>query len=174
VGLRHLRIALAIPEYGQEPQNATADSINLGCELIDLERYPSAADALQRALEFARPADDAQQACHAHHNLTEIALRQGDRVMARQHAEHQLRLAEELGDPLREAAALDSLASALIHEDPAAARVRWREARRVYRELDHRIAPVLDEWLSVLDAFEDSAELAAADDSRRRRCRRLL
>ncbi|MEV0594418.1 AfsR/SARP family transcriptional regulator [Nonomuraea cavernae] len=173
-GLRHLRTALSIPEYGQVPQYAVAAYINLGCALIDLERYPAAGDALQRALTFADIADDTQQACYAHHNLAEIALRQGDQVTARRHAERQLRLAEEIGDPLRRASAHDSLASALAHEDPVTARNHWQEARRIYRELDHQIGAVLDEWLAALDTFGDAAELAAADDARRRRCRHLI
>lgn len=173
-GLRHLRTALSIPEYGQSPQYAVAAYINLGCALIDSEQYPAAADALQRALTFADTVDDAQQACYAHHNLAEIALRAGDWVTARRHAEHQLRLAEELGDPLRRASAHDSLASALAHEDPAAARTQWRAARRIYRELGHRIGDILDEWLAALDTLSDLAELTAADASRRRRCRHLI
>ncbi|GGO69592.1 AfsR/SARP family transcriptional regulator [Nonomuraea cavernae] len=173
-GLRHLRTALSIPEYGQVPQYAVAAYINLGCALIDMERYPAAADALQRALMFADVADDTQQACYSHHNLAEIALRQGDPVTARRHAERQLRLAEEIGDPLRRASAHDSLASALVHEDQATARTHWLEARRIYRELDHQIAAVLDEWLAALDTFSDAAELAAADEARRRRCRHLI
>ncbi|MFG1948640.1 BTAD domain-containing putative transcriptional regulator [Nonomuraea sp. NPDC048826] len=173
-GLRHLRIALSIPEYGQSPQYAVAAHINLGCALIDSERYPEAADALRQALTFAEAVDDTQQACYAHHNLAEIALREGDRPAALRHAEHQLRLAEELGDPLRRASAHDSLASALVHEDPDTARAQWHVARRIYRKLDHRIADVLDGWLATLDTLSDPAELAAADESRRRHCRRLI
>ncbi|SDJ00045.1 AfsR/SARP family transcriptional regulator [Nonomuraea jiangxiensis] len=172
-GVRHLWTALDIPEYGQQPQHAVAAHINLGCALIDMERYPEATDALDRALAFAAEIDDVQQAAYCHHNLAEIALRRGDQVIARRHADRQLRLAEAIGDPMRRAAALDCLASALAAEDRAAAREHWSAAHRIYQGLGHHISTVLAEWLRVFDSL-DPAELAAADEARRRRCRRLI
>ncbi|WP_371778256.1 AfsR/SARP family transcriptional regulator [Streptosporangium subroseum] len=173
-GVRHLQTALAIPEYGQNPQYAATAYVNLGCALIEMEKYADAAEVLHRALEFAGIVNDVQQACYSHHNLAEIALRQGDRDTSRQHAERQLQLSQEIGDPLRTAGALDSLASALAQDDLAAARTHWGAAHKIYQDLDHRLATVLEEWLRTLDVTSDPAELAAADETRRRLCRRLI
>ncbi|MFI6708830.1 BTAD domain-containing putative transcriptional regulator [Nonomuraea sp. NPDC050478] len=171
-GMRHLRIALAVPEYGQVPQYAAAGHVNLGCALIELGSLPEADEALRRALGYAIACDDVQQICFSLHNLTEIALRRGDREAARRHAETQLTHAEELGDPLRTAAALDLLASTVLLEDLPAARAHWRAALAIYRDLGHRQSAVLSEWLATIE--EDLDDLARANEEYRRRCRRLV
>ncbi|SNT30706.1 hypothetical protein SAMN05216276_103374 [Streptosporangium subroseum] len=65
-------------------------------------------------------------------------------------------------------------ASALAQDDLAAARTHWRAAHKIYQDLDHRLATVLGEWLHTLDVMSDPAELAGADEARRRLCRRLI
>jgi len=172
--VRHLQIALACPEYGQNPQYATAAYINLGCAFIEMEKWSEAEEALNRALTFAGIADDVQQACHCHDNLAEIALCRGDRLSARQHAERQLLLAREVGDPLRTAAAFDKLASALANEEQATARAHWGTALQIYQDLGHPLRMGLDEWLRALDTFRDTPALVRADKARRRLSRRLI
>ncbi|MFD0974034.1 AfsR/SARP family transcriptional regulator [Plantactinospora endophytica] len=172
--VRYLRAGLASPTYGQRPQYACAGYINLGCALLELERYAEAVEALQTALDLSLEVDDIQHVCLAHHNLAEVALRRGDRAVALHHAGRQLELAVELGDPLRTAAARDQYASALAPVDLPAARDHWRAAYQVYQDLGHGLAGVLAEWLRVLDGFHDAAELAAADDAHRRHARRML
>lgn len=170
-GIRHLRAAIApgSPQAG----NPTA-YVNLGCAHIDLDELPEAAEALERALELAVSTDDVVNTCHSHHNLAEIALRRDDRATAQHHARQELKLARDVRDPMRTAAALDILASALLALNPVEARDHWRSARDAYRDLNHRIADVLDEWLRFLDAERDPARVAAADTARRLRIRRLV
>jgi DNA-binding SARP family transcriptional activator/Tfp pilus assembly protein PilF len=172
--VQHLQTALAIPEYGLDPQYATAAYVNLGCAFTEMDRRREAVEVLQRALQFAIVVDDVQQICHSHHSLAEIALRSGDRDTARHHAERQLHLAQDVGDPLRTAAALDMLASALAPQDLVNARQHWRAAGKIYEQLAHPLGAILEDWLRVLDTFDDPAELAGADDARRRRGYRLI
>ncbi|WP_249714229.1 tetratricopeptide repeat protein [Rhizomonospora bruguierae] len=181
-GVRHLRAALADPDYGSDPSYATITYLNLGVALLDLGRHAAARQALTHALSLAIGAGDLQNACHAHHDLAEVALRGDDLRTARRHADQQFHLATEIGDPLRGAAVLDLLASCLLTTDLAAARVRWREAYEIYCGLKHRLATPLGEWLAIVDppgstdqaAGADVAWLAARDAERRRRLRKLL
>jgi tetratricopeptide (TPR) repeat protein len=173
-GVEHLRTALSYREYGENPRYAAAALVNLGCALIELERHAEAAQVLRRALAHATESDDVQQACHAHRNLSEVALAEGDLTAAREYAERQLELAEQLGDPLAQASALEQLGSVLLPRDRAAAREHWRAAQSIYRELDHRLAPALADWLATVDEAGDVADLVAADARRRRTSRRMI
>jgi DNA-binding SARP family transcriptional activator/tetratricopeptide (TPR) repeat protein len=170
----HLRAALAAPEYGANPRYAPAALVNLGCALIELGRHPEARASLERALELATRHDDLQQVCHAHHNLGEIALAERDFDTAREHAERELARADQLGDPLVRAAALDALASALLPGDPAAARVRWAAALALYEGLGHQLAPPLAGWLHDLDTGGPAFDAVEADAHRRRAARRMF
>jgi len=172
--VEHLRAALSYPAYGGDPQFAIAGHINLGIALGELERYAEATDVLLRALADALAVDDVQQACISHENLAIISLLQGDTATARRHAERQLHLAMEIGDPLQQASGLDCLGSALANEDPTAAQTHWKAAHQIYLDLGHRLADVLGRWLQAADCLSDRAELARADAARRRAARRLI
>jgi DNA-binding SARP family transcriptional activator/tetratricopeptide (TPR) repeat protein/DNA-binding XRE family transcriptional regulator len=170
VAIRHLRTALADPEYGTDPQYATITYLNLGCALVDLERHTEAEAAIDRALEFAIAVHDKQNACHAYHSLTEIALCRDDLPAARRRAHQQAELAAEIGDPLRQAAAADMLASCLVRQHTAQARRHWQYAYEIYAGLQHPLATALSEWLVDLDSI-DPADLADRDRARRRHAR---
>ncbi|WP_232075912.1 BTAD domain-containing putative transcriptional regulator [Phytohabitans suffuscus] len=169
-----MRTALAYPIYRDNPQYAITAQVNLGSALVELQRYDEAVDALDEALTSAFTLDDLQNACITYANLIEVALRRGQIQTARKHAEEQLRLAEELGDPLRTAVAADNLASTLLPDDPDTARQHWARAQRLYLELNHPLSTVLEPWLETLPSIHDHNELIHADENRRQRARRLL
>ncbi|WP_247673123.1 BTAD domain-containing putative transcriptional regulator [Micromonospora sp. C51] len=169
-----LRLALTYPAYRDNPQYAITAQVNLACALIALERNDEAASALDEALTAAFTLGDLQNACIIYANLVEVALRRGQHQTARKYAEEQLRLAEELGDPLRTAVARDNLASTLLPDEPDIARQHWAEAHRIYLELHHPLSDVLGPWLATLSSFADRDELISSDDLRRQRARRQL
>ncbi|GIH02154.1 SARP family transcriptional regulator [Rhizocola hellebori] len=173
-GIHHLRTALSCPDYSQA-DHATTAYVNLGCALIDLGRLDEATETLHHALALSERVGDAVNACHSNDNLTEVALRQGDAAAAQHHAEQQLQLARRIGDPVRTAAALDMLASAVVAHDPGRAHGHWLAACELFGQLNHRVAPVLQAWLAALEqSWPDPATLRALDSERRGRIRKLL
>ena len=171
-GAMHLRTALTNKEYTDQPQMAVALHINYGCTLMDMHQLAEAAEAFTTALGIALQTDDLQRACYAHHNLAEVALRRGDMDDARGHAEAGLETAHRSGDPLRQAAAYDMLASAVYHADRPLARKHWQEALALYQNLNHRLTEPLAVWLDTFESL-DSAAFPAADYARRERARKL-
>ncbi len=169
-----MRSALALPAYRDNPQYAITAQVNLGSALVGLHRHDEAVDALESALASAFALDDLQNACITYANLIEIALRRGQTQIARKHAEHQLQLAEKLGDPLRTAVATDNLASTLLSDEPDVARHHWAKAQQLYLELGHPLSDILGSWLRTLPSIRDRQELVHADAARRERARRLL
>jgi len=172
--VRHLRTALADPDYGGEPAYATVTYLNYGCALLELGVPDEATRALTEAMSLATRANDPLNACHAHHGLAELHLRTGDLPTAVHHAQQELDLAIRMGDPLRHAAALDILASCLAPDDLDAARHRWSEALEIYRSLDHRLQYPLHHWLDGLDNAAAATDFAQRDAVRRGRARKMI
>jgi len=172
-GAHHLEIALAEKVYSSSPGNAIPLNINYGCALIDLGRLDEATDALTRALSLTGVSQDPINACHAHQNLAEIALRRSDPSTAAQHARQELNLATQIGDPLRQATAHDMLGSATCGRDTREARRHWEQAHAIYHKLHHRRASVLTQWLDTLGNLNRS-EMLAADTNRRLQIRKMI
>ncbi|WP_162907775.1 AfsR/SARP family transcriptional regulator [Allorhizocola rhizosphaerae] len=172
-GAEHLRTALADTAYVSVPKFRVVPQINYGCALFDLGDIDAAADSFAAALSAAQQAGDLVHLCHAHHNLAEVALRRNDFETARRHAEQQLRFAQEIEDPLRQAAAWDVLASAVCNLDLALAREHWQRALTLYEQLGHRLAGPLAEWLGRSKTLGPAA-ISAADNIRRRQMRKMI
>ncbi|MEU8080279.1 BTAD domain-containing putative transcriptional regulator [Catellatospora citrea] len=170
----HLQKALADPDHGHNPQFATITYLNYACALIELDWLDEAQASLMKSLQLAEDARDLLNACYVHHNLAEVALRRNDFASAQVHAEHELELAAQLGDPLRRGAALDILGSCLAFHDQRAAVQRWEEALDVYRALQHRLSINLEDWIKVLEEGMPTAELVERDAARRRHARRMI
>jgi hypothetical protein len=101
-------------------------------------------------------------------------LRQHDPARARLRAERELRLAERIGDPLRQAAALDILGSCLAFEDLTEAATAWTHALEIYQELRHRMRLPLEEWLRRLKDGVEPASVIELDFQRRCLARRMI
>ncbi len=170
-GLRHLREAIADPDLPQA--RSPVPYVNLGRAHLDLDQLSQAEEWLGQALRLAEAGDDVVNMGRARHYLAEVALLRGDRDRARVEAQAQLSLAQAISDPVQTAAAFDTLASAVVLDDPYLARKHWLAAQEIYAEFNHQLGSLMGQWLASLDSLTEPAAITEADAQRRRQTRQL-
>lgn len=136
----HLTAALELAGYGDDPRYGTLLLLNLGHLDYNDHRFTDAAGYMRRGLEMAGLSGDTHTVAYLNHGLGEVEFQHGRLAAAARHAQIALELAQTLSDPLRQAYALDLLASAVVGTDPDRARSLWDEAVRISEQLGHPLA----------------------------------
>ncbi|BCJ72457.1 SARP family transcriptional regulator [Catellatospora sp. IY07-71] len=137
----HLTAALHLAGYGDDPRYATLLRLNLGHLDYNDHRFEEAAGHMRRGLEMAGYSGDTHTMVYLNHGLGEVELQLGRTTAAARHARVALELAQALADPLRQAYALDLLASATAATDWAAAQALWEQAAQLCDGLGHALGP---------------------------------
>jgi tetratricopeptide (TPR) repeat protein len=137
-----------LPGYGDDPRYAPLLLLNLGHLEFNARQFAVAGDHMRRALHLTESTADQHTAAYLHHGLGEIAFQEGLYEAAETHAAQALESARQLGDPLRQAYALDLLASIkAVLGDGSAGRL-WSEAQRLSEEIGHALADDIREFLA--------------------------
>ncbi|MEV4412053.1 BTAD domain-containing putative transcriptional regulator [Catellatospora sp. NPDC049609] len=137
----HLHAALALAGYGDDPRYGTLLRLNLGHLDYNDHRFAQAAEHMRHGLELAGHSGDTHTMVYLNHGLGEVELQHGRFEAACRHARVALELAESLTDPLRQAYALDLLASATAVADWDRARELWERAVEICDGLGHALGP---------------------------------
>jgi DNA-binding SARP family transcriptional activator len=163
---QHLRAAAAVPGFAEDGRFGQLLWLNMSHLHFNAGRYEQAESCARRGLSLADRAGDEHTAAYLHHGLGEVAFQRRRYAEAAGQAHAELALARSARDPLRQAYALDLLASALSLEDPTEARARWQDAADLCAELHHPLGG------EVRARLEHPAPAAPdeyhADESRRR------
>jgi tetratricopeptide (TPR) repeat protein len=145
----HLEAALAVPGYASDPCHAPEFWLHLTHLHFHAGDFKRATQSLHRGFAAAGRAGDPRIVAHLHHWAGELALRQRHFEAAAGSAAAEFEIARDLGDPLRQAYALELLASATAHRQPARARSLWLEAQALCAGLGHRLGTEISETLRV-------------------------
>jgi hypothetical protein len=87
------------------------------------------------AIELFRDLGSRHDLAMALNSLGELSSRTSAPQEARSHHREALALARELGAPLEEARALEGIGRSLLHQDPAEAAARLRQALGIYQNI---------------------------------------
>jgi tetratricopeptide (TPR) repeat protein len=146
---RHLDAALAVPGYASDPRHAPVLWLNLTHLHFHAGDVGRATESLHRGMTVTGAGCDAHTLAQLHHWAGELALRQRYFEAAAGSAAAELEIARGLEDPLRQAYALDLLASATADRQPGRARSLWLEAQALCDQLGHPLGADICETLKL-------------------------
>jgi DNA-binding SARP family transcriptional activator/tetratricopeptide (TPR) repeat protein len=144
----HLEAALALPGYREDTRYSPILYLNLGHLCFNERAFARAAELLELGLRDAARSNHRHGTAYLHHGLGEVEFQRTRDEAAIDHAERALTEARRLADPLREAYALDLLASVTALGDLDAAVLLWDRALRATRRLGHPLATSIEQLLA--------------------------